>query len=130
MAVIHWKHGISGDFNDPADWRGKVVPGATDDAHIDAGASGPITVSVSTDESVNSLQTGRGVTLDILSGNFIDASGTGGANNAGTIAIGAGASFTLAGVFRNRSGVIALDAARTRTSLIVAQAGPSSTGAA
>jgi hypothetical protein len=53
MTAIHWINSTGGDFTDGADWSGGAVPGAGDNAVIDA--SGTYTVTLSTSETVGSL---------------------------------------------------------------------------
>lgn len=53
MKPIHWINSAGGDFTDGADWSGGVVPGAGDDAVIDA--QGTYRVTLSSAETVRSL---------------------------------------------------------------------------
>ena len=53
MQAIHWINSVGGDFTDAADWSGGVVPGAGDNAVIDA--AGQYTVTLSSAETVGSL---------------------------------------------------------------------------
>ena len=65
MTQIHWKSAVSADFNTAADWSTGNVPGAADDAILDA-TGGAFTVSTSTAETVNSIQTAANATLDYV----------------------------------------------------------------
>ncbi|MBA3812267.1 MAG: hypothetical protein H0X27_11620 [Caulobacteraceae bacterium] len=53
MTAIHWIEPVSGNFNDGDDWGGGGVPGAGDDAVIDA--LGTYKVTLNTTEAVQSL---------------------------------------------------------------------------
>jgi hypothetical protein len=66
MAEIHWANPISGSFTNAADWSSGVVPGASDDAILDAAGVTPYTVTASTNGTVvNSVRTAANATLDI-----------------------------------------------------------------
>jgi hypothetical protein len=116
MAQIHWAGG-SGLFSDAANWVGGVVPGASDGAILDAPPNFTVTSNVS--ETVRSIQTLAGATLDITGGTFIARVGTGAGANAGEILVGANAALVVGGggTFAN-SGDIALGAAGEKASLI------------
>ncbi|MDQ2860267.1 MAG: hypothetical protein M3T55_05985 [Pseudomonadota bacterium] len=99
MTQIHWANPISGDFNVSADWNGGVVPGASDDAVLDA--PGPaFTVTANTYETVHSLQTAANATLDI-GFRFAATAGTGAGVNAGKIVIGDYGVLTVGGMLTN-----------------------------
>jgi len=76
MTAIHWKYGINGSFDTASDWRIGTVPGPNDNVFIDA--RGTYTVTSSSDETIVSLSTAAGVTLDIVSGSFAVGSGNSG----------------------------------------------------
>jgi hypothetical protein len=67
MTAIHWTNSTGGDFADGADWSGGVVPGAGDNAVIDA--SGTYTVTLVSAEAVQSLVLNdRGATVSLGNG--------------------------------------------------------------
>jgi hypothetical protein len=80
-STIFWGVDTSGDFNNPANWQGGVVPGAGDIAVINR--SVPVTVSLSASDSVGGIQVGNGQTLQLSSGAGLTISGA--ATNDGTI---------------------------------------------
>ncbi len=82
--AVHWAKAISGDFTTAADWTGGVVPGLTSIVTLDAPGSTPYTVTVSTTQSVNAIQTAADATLDIT-GNLTVTNGTGSGVNAGVL---------------------------------------------
>jgi len=104
MAQIHWTSPVSADFSTAADWSSGTVPGAGDDAILDAAGSA-FTVTSNVDETVGGIQTASNATLDITGGNFTASAGTG--VNAGTIIVGE-ATLTVGGTFNN-AGTINLD---------------------
>src|SRR5450432_3776065 len=107
MADIHWTNPVSADFNTAADWSTGTAPGASDDVALDAAGVTPYTVTVSTNENVNSLQLASTATLAITTPTigFV----TGGCNNAGTIAIGSDSVLDIFGGQIVNSGTIALE---------------------
>ena len=76
-----WNNGSGGDFTDTADWSSGTIPGAVDTAAISA--SGIYTVTTSANETILALTTAAGATLDITSGDFTMAEGTGTASTPG-----------------------------------------------
>jgi fibronectin-binding autotransporter adhesin len=99
MATIHWG-GKSGDWSTKADWTGGVVPGAGDDAYIDA--SGAYTVTIDSAEAAHSLTVNDakatvtdsssltiGTTLTVAAGTF--ELNSGGTINGGTLSATGGA---------------------------------------
>jgi hypothetical protein len=119
MTQIHWTNPVSGDFTTAADWAGGVVPGAADDAILDA-AGAPYTVSASTSGTVESVQTAANATLLVTSGTgpptgvfttLTATDGTGVGVNAGEISITAGATLVASGMLDN-AGKIALGVQR------------------
>jgi hypothetical protein len=110
MSGVHWAGAIDGDFNTAADWSGGVVPGASDDAILDA-AGGAFRVRAASDESVASIQTATNATLDIagMGTVFQTALGTGGGANAGAIQVRNQATLRLAGGTVRNTGAISLD---------------------
>ncbi|MET4176277.1 hypothetical protein ABIB99_007397 [Bradyrhizobium sp. LA6.1] len=82
MTAIHWKSGISGNFDDASKWITATVPSSFDDALIDA--SGTYTVESSRARTVHSLTMVAGATLEIVNGEF-DLDFFGADTNNGTI---------------------------------------------
>jgi hypothetical protein len=97
MSQVHWLNAVSGSFTNAADWSGGAVPGPSDDAILDAPGSTPYTVTITSVQMINSLQTAANATLDLASGYVGDAEGTGAGVNAGIILVGAGATFVAGG---------------------------------
>jgi hypothetical protein len=113
MSKIYWLNPVKGKFTDAADWRGGVVPGASDDAILNA-AGADYTVTVSGLSRVNSIQVASNVTLAVP-GSLVATAGTGSGRNAGKIIVGTGSSgatgsvnFYIGGMFDN-SGSVVLD---------------------
>src|SRR5665213_583337 len=100
MAQIHWLRAANGNFNAPADWSGGVVPGAGDDAILDAPGSTSYTVSATQNATVNSVQTASTALLDIQA-DFSATDGTGTGANDGAIRIENGHTLTLQGSVAN-----------------------------
>ncbi len=117
MTAIHWLNPISNSFTNASDWSGGVVPGAADDAIIDAVGASPYTVTVSAAATVNSLQTGAQATVSISHATFTAGEGTGEGANAGIILIGAGATFAASGTVDN-TGLIKLGPGRGADALV------------
>jgi hypothetical protein len=92
--VVRWSAG-SGNFNTASDWTPQVVPGATNDAIIDA--AGTYTVTVSTNETVNTLVMAANARLVVSAGTFTASNGSGVGPLAGSIIVQAGAVLALAG---------------------------------
>ena len=107
MSQIHWKSAVNADFNTAGDWSTGTVPGASDDAILDA-AGGAFTVSTSTGETVNSIQLASNATLSLGGGTTFQAvSGTGAGANAGVIDVNNNSTFLVGSTVTN-SGTIAL----------------------
>jgi hypothetical protein len=104
MANIHWKSAVSANFGTKADWVGGVVPGASDNAILDASGAA-FTVTSNANETVSGIQTAANATLSISAYTFTATSGTGGGANAGTIAIQGGAKFAVGGTITNSGGI-------------------------
>ncbi len=119
MALINWATAISGQFNDAADWKGGVVPGASDDASMQATGPAYTVTAANLDLTVSSFQTGANTIL-ALRGNtvFRATNGTGGGANAGTIAIGDFAEFAIGGSLNN-TGSIKLNGSGHLTSIFL-----------
>jgi hypothetical protein len=128
VTAIHWKSQVTDNFDDTADWSTGTVPGAADDAILDAKGTTPYSVIVTDSHTVSSIQTHALATLDITAGNFTALNGTGSGRNVGTIAVGDGAAFTVGGAFDNRHGTISLESAGAATRLIVAAGGATFSG--
>jgi hypothetical protein len=97
MSQIHWLNAINGRFTNPADWGGGVVPGASDDAILDAVGSA-FTVTSGANETVDSLQLTANATLSLIGKTFAATTGTGTGANAGIILVGAGATLVAGGM--------------------------------
>jgi hypothetical protein len=119
MSKIHWSSQVSADFNMSADWSSKTVPGATDDAILDASGSTAYTVTASTNETVNSIQTASTATLSITGGTFTAAAGTGTGGNAGFIIVGDATTFAIGGTFAN-SGTVTIASAGSGNPTVLA----------
>lgn len=128
MGRIHWRNQVSDDFDAASDWSGGVVPGAHDDAILDASGSVAYTVTASTSQTVFSLQTNALATLAVTGGTFTALGGTGDGKNHGTVSIGDGATFIAGGAFDNAKGTLSLNGAGLSTRLLVAPGGLALTG--
>ncbi len=132
MSQIHWIHQVSADFNTASDWGGGVIPGSKDDAILDAAGSSAYTVTASTNEAVNSIQTASTATLLITVGNgngaFLASAGSGSGANAGVIAVANNSNFVAGGTINN-TGQITLNSAGNLTSLQVVAGGLTLAGA-
>ncbi len=126
MTSIHWLNAINGSFTNPSDWSGGTAPGASDDAILDAVGS-TFTVTSSTNETVNSIQTAGNATLAITSGTFTAANATGLGGNGGTISVADGATFAVGGILNN-AGAIELLAQGNAAVLALASGGVTLTG--
>jgi len=126
MTQIHWKTAVDADFNTAADWSTGTVPGATDDAILDAKGAA-FTVTASTNETVNSIQLAKNATLAITGGSFTATNGTGAGVNAGLIAVGDRTSLVLGGSINN-SGSITLAGSRYGDTLEIGASGGTLTG--
>jgi len=105
MANIHWTTGIDGFFQNPLSWSTGTVPGAGDNAIIDApgtytvvSKSGVLGLLLGGTQTVGGIQTSSNAklqitgdidALDLLAGNTTlrAINGTGGGANAGTIVV-------------------------------------------
>jgi len=96
VTQIHWIKAVSDSFGVASDWSGGKVPGAGDDAILDAPGSTPYTVTASASATVNSIQTAPDALLDITA-NFSATDGTGTGANLGAIRVENGAALTLQG---------------------------------
>ncbi len=108
MSEIYWLNPISGSFTNPVNWSGDVVPGASDDAIINAVGERHFTVTASESASVNSIQTASGATLAITGGVFTLAEGTGSGVNAGVILLARHSTLAASGEITN-TGSIQID---------------------
>jgi hypothetical protein len=109
MSQIRWLTDINGSFTNAADWSGGKVPGASDDAILDAVGSS-FTVTSNLIETVNSVQLAANATLSLTGHTFTATDGTGAGSNAGVILVGAGATLETEGNVKN-TGTIALNGA-------------------
>jgi hypothetical protein len=106
MTTIHWLKPVSANFNTATDWSGRVVPGASDDAVLDA-AGAPYTVTVTRPAIVNGIRTASNATLDVtMKGSFTAINGTDGGVNAGSIVLLDSATATLSGRFDNTGSIV------------------------
>jgi hypothetical protein len=126
MAQIHWLDQVSADFSVAADWSGGVVPGAADDALLDAAGSTGYMVTASTSHTVQSLQTAAMGTLSVTGGKFTASSGTGTGSNAGEITVADAATLEVEGIVDN-TGSIALIGS-SAANLVVGPANATLTG--
>jgi hypothetical protein len=111
MTAIHWMNAVNGSFTNATDWNGKKIPGASDDAVLDAvGAAFTVTSGMS--ETVQSVQLASNATLSLTGGVFTASDGTGLGSNAGVILVGVGATLALANQINN-SGRIAVEGSAT-----------------
>ena len=93
----------NGTFTNPADWRGGIVPGASDNAILDAAGSA-FTVTSGVSETVRSVRLSSNATLSLTAGTFDAVKGTGSGANAGVILVGAGATLVCGGTVTNAAG--------------------------
>jgi hypothetical protein len=120
MSAVHWTNAVSADFSTAADWNvgGKAghVPGASDDAILDAPGATAYTVTASTSYTVNSIQTAASATLAIASGTFTATKGTGAGTgaNTGSIQLGDATNFDFGGTLSN-GGVIGVNSTNDTT---------------
>ena len=120
-----WNNGSGGDFTDTADWSSGTIPGAVDTAAISA--SGIYTVTTSANETILALTTAAGATLDITSGDFTMAEGTGTGVNAGTIEVdpnpGETADLIVGGTIDNKGTISLISVAGYTAELTVSPLG-------
>jgi hypothetical protein len=109
MSNIYWKRAMSANFGKPGAWKGGGVPGASDNAVLDATGS-DFTVTSNKAETVASIQLAANATLDITSKIFTASAGTGSGENAGTIGIDDTAVLSV-GEHLENTGVISLNGA-------------------
>ena len=126
MSIIFWADDVSGNFNTGSNWDIGIVPGAADSARITAIGSA-YTVTSSTANIVNDIQTSVDATLLVAGGTFTATNGTGSGSNAGLIQVGNNASFQMGGTVRN-SGSIALQSVGNTTTVQILGGGASLRG--
>jgi len=107
MSGIHWLNDVNGGFTNAADWRGGVVPGASDNAILDAAGSA-FTLTSGVSETVRSVRLSSNATLSLTAGTFDAVKGTGPGANAGVILVGAGATLVCGGTVTNAAGGVIL----------------------
>ncbi len=112
---VHWVAG-SDDFANAADWEPQRVPGATDNAIIDA--AGAYTVTATSSEAMKTLAMVAGAKLVVSAGTFAVSGGSGAGGLAGSVSITDGAALALAGAVVN-SGTIAENAAASTTEILL-----------
>ena len=93
-AEIHWKNGVSGNWNVGTNWVGDVVPGSSDTAVIDP--AGTYTVTLDVSPGVSGFRLASTSATFSTSTNTITVNGIA-TLNAGTIEIVSGGSFTVPG---------------------------------
>ena len=105
MADIHWLNPVSGSFNTGTNWSGGTVPGASDNAFLDAaGAPYTVTEDPHNFEQVHSLTVGANATLAV--GYYDNFQALYGGANSGTIQVTGGHSdFLIGGTFTNRGAI-------------------------
>ncbi|MGI9169496.1 MAG: hypothetical protein ACR2FH_04870 [Caulobacteraceae bacterium] len=111
MTQIHWLDPVSGNFNTATDWSGGVVPGAADDAILDAAGS-PFTVTITTSGTVDGVGLAANATL-LVGTSFTATNGTDGGVNAGSILVSRRGRFVVGGALTN-TGSILLFGGRSR----------------
>src|SRR5580692_2446908 len=99
MATIFWKNGAGGSWQTPSNWSTGSVPGAADEAVINA--AGTYTVTSAIDNTVNQLATSATATLLVTQGTFTDLNGSGSSKVAGNITVADGAAFAFGGTLRH-----------------------------
>src|SRR5579885_1849485 len=112
MAQIHWTKAVNGNFATQADWSPANVPGAADDAIIDA--VGTYTVTVAANAAVNTFDTLTGATLAVAAGKTFSA---GSGVNAGKITVGDGALFGIGSL--DNIGSLSLNGSKNTASLVI-----------
>ncbi len=105
LSTITWNTTAAptgGDWDTGSNWVGGVVPTASDDAVINLGSAGTVTISSGLDESVHSLRTNGNTTLKVISNSL--SLGVGNStlgpliiNLGATMSIAAGASVGIVG---------------------------------
>ena len=118
MSEIYWLNPISGSFTNPAYWSGDVVPGASDDAIINAVGERHFTVTVSTHVRVQSIQTSVDAKLSINHGLFFATEGTGSGANAGIILAAGHGKLEAGGQMTNSGSIVLGNASRGGTLLV------------
>jgi hypothetical protein len=107
LEPFHWINPNGGLFTDASSWSRHLVPGANDDAAIDAVGDGTYTVTSTVSESVNTLAVNFDAVLDITGGTFAILNGTGASSNAGLIEVEhPGSVLTISGAIDNTGGTI------------------------
>jgi hypothetical protein len=129
MGMLSWTKGVSGNFNNPADWTidsgTDTVPTGSDQAEI--GATGTYTVTSSETNTVFGLGLTSHATLAVTNGTFTAVDGTNGADNAGTISIGNNTVFIVgdpsltdnSSIELQDSGIISLNSTGSPTTLVL-----------
>jgi probable HAF family extracellular repeat protein len=103
---IFWNSGISGNFTTASNWNPSDIPGSGNAAIITA--AGTYTVTSSLNETVYSLTTATGTTLEITADKFTATNQSGAVTNAGTIAVDSAATLAIdQGLIKN-TGTVAV----------------------
>ena len=116
MTTIDSSKAVSANFDTAADWSTGAVPGASDDAILDAAGSADYTVTASSSYTVQGVELAATGELDITAGSFTATKGTDAGANAGLIEVGDGATLGLGGSIDN-TGAITLGSTGDTTSL-------------
>lgn len=128
MSQIRWKADVDRNFDTAADWSNGTVPGAGDDVVMTQVGPTPYTVTASDSHTIDSL-TDRGIaTLAITAGTFTITDTAMTSSNAGTIAVGDGASLAIDGGFTNTKGTISLSGAADATTFSILAVGATLSG--
>ena len=97
VMTTSWQSPVSGAWGNASGWDAGV-PGAWSQAEL---GSGSYTVTSQSDQTVYGISIGFGATLRVKAGSFWANGGSGTGVNAGTVSVGAGASFNISGNFEN-----------------------------
>jgi hypothetical protein len=107
MATITWNNSNGGNWNTASDWTPNQVPGAGDDAEIDA--SGTYTVTITSSVAVKSLTTVSGATVAISNGDSLAWTTGSTITNNGMIALNSTGTGTMISLNGTNGGTITLD---------------------
>jgi hypothetical protein len=97
---FYWKSAASGNFATAGNWSPSGPPGVFDQAMLTA-TGAVYTVTTTSDQTVLTVNTSADATLDIQSSTFTAEAGTGAGANNGTIYVGQGSTFAVAGTLNN-----------------------------
>ena len=97
---FYWKSAASGNFATAGNWSPSGPPSVFDQAMLTA-TGAFYTVTATSDQTVLTVNTSADATLDIQSSTFTAEAGTGAGANNGTIYVGQGSTFAVAGTLNN-----------------------------